>query len=150
MSKVKLYVEKVNRYYKLKLKKDSKLNSVGVLYHDGYGSKLTGVLEPKDDWVEHFRTVIPEKDWVAYTGADNSIAYHWQVFNTVERSLEILNELFDVEMIAPKERINQTIKLPVDVINQLKQIVKSPEEYKGEVKEYPVSDHILQWIKKVK
>jgi len=128
MSKVKLYVERVNRYYKLKLKPTGNRNEVGVLYHEGYGAKNAGLLWPKDKWVEHFKTVIPDEDWVSYRGSDNNIEYHWQIHYTPERSMEILNELFDVEMLEPKERINQTIKLPVDLINELKKALKSVEQ----------------------
>ena len=99
--------------------------------------------QPFEDSVYKDRLVLRNR------ASDPSYKYYLDC-SSEEEAFKILNEFYDVEMIEPKERINQTIKLPVDVINQLQQIVKDPEGFEGETKEYPVSEHVLQWIKRVK
>lgn len=148
--KTKLYLEKANRYYKLKLKREGNRNEVGVLYHEGYGAKNVGKLWPKDKWVKHFKQVIPDEDWVSYRGSDNNIEYHWIVPYSLERSMEVLNELFDVEMIEPADRLNQTVKLPKEALKELKKCLSDPDNYEGETIEVPLSRHVEMWITKVR
>ena len=150
MKRTKLYVERANRYYKLKLKRKGNRNEVGVLYHEGYGEKLKGMLWPKDEWVDHFKATIPSEDWVSYRGSDNNIDYHWKIHYTPEESMRVLNELFDVEMLAPAEQLNQTVKLPKEALNELKKCLRDPDNYEGETVDVPLSRHVELWIKKVR
>ncbi len=145
MSKVKLYVEPITNYYKLKFHKDSNKDSPGVLFYKKHRFSIREAqAQPFENSAYKDRLVLRNR------ASDPSYKYYLDC-TSEEEAFKILNELYgDVELIAPKERINQVIKLPVDLVTQLKEIVKNPEGFDGEVKEYPISDHVLQWIKKVK
>ena len=148
MNKVKLYVRPAKDYFKLMLKPslaEKAKNDIGVLWYKDNRIMIQRATE--SFFTES--TYVDRLEVKPKTGVDDNFSYDL-ICESEEEAFKILNDLFDVEEMGPHERISRTIKLPVDVINQLKELVKNPEGFEGETKEYPVSDHVLQWIKKVK
>ena len=121
MKKTKLYVKPAKSYFKLMRKpslSERANNDVGVLYFDKHNIMIQRAEE----------SIFTESKYAdRLTGCPRTeYTYSWNLYcESEEEAFKILNDLFDVEVLAPHERISKTISLPVEAINLLKKARKS-------------------------
>jgi hypothetical protein len=138
MKKVKLYVKPAKQYYKLMRKpsfSERAKNDIGVLYFDKHNIMIQRAEESifTDSKYADRLTDCPKTE---YTYSYNLPC------ESKEEAFKILNDLFDVEELAPHERISQTIALPVEVVNLLKKARKNVRRTSKEDHSYRELKHL--------
>jgi len=124
MKKTKLYVKPAKQYFKLMRKpslSERAKNDVGVLYFDKHNIMIQRAEESifTDSKYADRLTDCPKTE---YTYSYNLPC------ESKEEAFEILNDLFDVEVLAPHERISQSITLPIEAVNLLKKALKNVKQ----------------------
>jgi hypothetical protein len=142
--KEKIYIEKVKDYYKFKLKPDTKRLKVGLY---GTSSFYVGKLYIKDEYVDLFKEKY--QDRVVYKHNSFGKGLNHIVHISEEELFNDLPTMFDIEMIAPAERISQTKPMPKAAYDILKEYLRNPDNYEGETVEIPTSRHVEMWFKRV-